>query len=501
MLPCGCFNDTITDTIIGKLESPTTESVTPASSAKADISSETNDVLDDHENVVLRNVKPDGKKLHQPKTSNELLKKKSSKKVGVPTQIIVDSSRSDHGLDDVEDACVPIRGGMVRSSSHDEKSSKSSSEQYYRSLDESSSTNSTRSSKLEELRRKNIAIGLRRRQEISDARERHHPGALLFVPPTIRTSKNDDSMSISSFSTRYSTSSTPIVGRERTQSLSNSRPNVTLKKSSKGLTNDQSAETSSCTSSRSRLQRMDELAERNRQYASKRKEAIAKARAAAKPSVDLPSLSSRSKKSLSKTKIIISRFDQLHEHGKRRNRADLIRSFHEKNPSTKRLLKITSSPREGREYDSEGSRMDSNAELEERTNYDTDSSDRSFSDRSFSDRSTMSISRLDRLYQVGKQKNRNDLHKSIQDKEMRRNKSVARPNTKRDLTELSKRNLEVGRKRREDMARARAASNPGPRPLPKLRPRDLMKPKKVFYSGTYNPNSELYHRLQIYAME
>ena len=297
MTPCGCY-DPIDNTIIGKLESPTTESVTPASSAKLGISSETNDVSADDGHIVVHCVKPDTKKLYQSIPINELVKKTSSKKAGVPTQIIVDNSRSDQGLDDADIACVPI----IRSSSSEEKSSKSSSEQYYRSLDESSSTNSTKSSKLEELRRRNIAIGLRRRQEISRARERHRPGALLYVPSTSSASRNDDSLSISSFSTRYSTSSTPIITRERTHSLSNSRPKVTLIKSSKGgLINDESAETSSSTSSRSSIHRMNELAERNRQYASKRKEAIAKARAAAKPCLDLPSLSSRSKKSLSKS--------------------------------------------------------------------------------------------------------------------------------------------------------------------------------------------------------
>ncbi len=378
-----------------------------------------------------------------------------------------------------------------------------------RSMPSSTSEKSTESLSLEDLRKRNIAIGLKRREEIANARKHHHPGAPLLVPASLHSSRYEDSSSVSSFSSRYSSASSSII-RNTNNALSSGSAdifraakyydfsqNVSTKQP---ISITQTASTYSCSSSRSNRSRLGELAERNRLIAMKRKEAIEKARAAEKFKRTLPS---RSKKT-SDTKILStsqqSRFDRLYEQGTYKNRADLTKYRQNKHPIPRQLAKEMQRRKLLKQSEPRNTNINTNtprsrdfSNIDQHTDIVSNNHIRSVTVNS----------RFDHLYEKGKQKNLADLHKFIEDKQEKRQITVIRDQVKTNLKTLNKRHLETGLKRREEMERARASSAPNARPLPKVNhPRNAHKTRRIIHPGDPLHRNDVFHqRFRISVLE
>lgn len=451
--------------------------------------------------------------------SSELSKEVSTRHTAVPSQIIVNNGDSKIVSRFEDGARHRNEKGSASSSLEDERKetiSKALSDSFSRSRDGNISETMSTLSTLEVMRRRNMEIGLKRREEIANARKRQQRGKRLIVPTTSRSPKDyDDSSSVSSSLSRFSESSSLSRYSSSGYSIMTDSkiicPRSMRSKLSKVQKKEVPVEDYSSVSStfevasysksvRSTKTSLGDFADRNREIASKRKEAIAKARAASKATARiLPSVSSyrQSRSSFttedSQEKSPQARFDRLYAHGKSKNRTDIARASlitGDKNEmrSSSRLSGVRTSDAINLEETKSKKTQQHLRRLQDVC--DTDSS---------SVHSTVSKSRFDRLYEAGKRKNRDNLRRYIEDKEETRSKSVTRPNPKINLNERTKRNREAGMKRREEIARGRAASNPKPRELPKVyNPVDAFQSRKIYFPGDSDYRS--FHELHTFAM-
>ena len=328
---------------------------------------------------------------------------------------------------------------------------------------------SSHSTKLKELRKRNMAIGLKRREEIANARKLRQKGPLKYVSPKVPNLTQNENCSSSNLTSRILS---PMF-------MNGNVINFHYKEHRTERLNSPSTDNVSCSgSSRSSMTSLSSFAERNRLIAAKRKEAMAKARSKANEKRSLPSRSNKYYQKMRETREETSqeRFHRLYEQGKSRNRAVLAQLSQSINQNESQSL---------------SSRVSKLKRMDEKNTH-------SSSSKSLSRRDGKGLSRLDSLYESGKQKNRHDLHRYTQDKQESSEsstKSVTRTRAKVDLNERRKRNLEAGIKRREEMSKARAASTPKPRTLPQ------QKGTYFSYNAT-NRNISLQQRLyQVYATE
>ena len=270
-----------------------------------------------------------------------------------------------------------------------------------------------RSQQLIDFQKRNQIIGIKRREEISKARLRYKPGTREPIPRNLHHRKHEDDYSISSFSSRSTSSS---------------------------------MSTSSRTSSSMSLlaRKLKEIDKRSHCTLSTEVSTFSRTES----NISIGSNRSRRLQELSERNRIIGL--------KRKN--EIAKAREAAKPPSLRLPTVQSSLQES-------------GRTKHTIYYEID--ENSTPSRSFS-----SSSRLDMLYEKGKQKRRAALDNSMHKNQSSSRKINLTPSSrsKSNLADLRKRNLEIGIKRREDIAKARAASKPQVRNLPEL---------------DYNPNNKV----------